>query len=57
VPARRGACRLDEARAAAADDQWGRPFMMDSTLTAETFGLKPEPINDALHRVAQHLRG
>lgn len=37
--------------------QFDRPFIVDSTAIAEEFGLKPEPIDDALNRVAQYIQG
>ncbi|HET6213241.1 MAG TPA: NAD-dependent epimerase/dehydratase family protein [Micromonosporaceae bacterium] len=36
--------------------QWDRPFVLDSSLTSDTFGLKPTPIDDALRTTAQALR-
>ena len=38
--------------------QWTRPFVLDSTLTEQTFGLTPTPIDTALAAIpkqkAQH---
>ena len=36
--------------------QFSRPFVMDSTAATETFGLEPEPIDDALRETAGLLR-
>jgi nucleoside-diphosphate-sugar epimerase len=36
--------------------QFDRPFIMDSRAATETFGLKPEPIDEALRETAQTLR-
>ncbi|WP_157756880.1 NAD-dependent epimerase [Plantactinospora sp. KBS50] len=36
--------------------QFTRPFVMDSTAATETFGLKPEPLDDALREAARLLR-
>jgi nucleoside-diphosphate-sugar epimerase len=36
--------------------QFDRPFIIDSSAAAETFGLKPEPIDEALRETAQLLR-
>ena len=36
--------------------QWDRPFIADSTAITQTFGLKPQPIDDALREAAQLLR-
>jgi nucleoside-diphosphate-sugar epimerase len=36
--------------------QFDRPFRMDSTAATETFGLKPEPIENALRQTAELLR-
>jgi nucleoside-diphosphate-sugar epimerase len=36
--------------------QFTRPFILDSTAATETFGLKPEPIDDALRETAASLR-
>jgi nucleoside-diphosphate-sugar epimerase len=33
--------------------QWDRPFIADSTAITQTFGLKPQPIDDALREAAQ----
>jgi nucleoside-diphosphate-sugar epimerase len=37
--------------------QWDRPFILDSSAATEAFGLKPEPIDDALRETARLLRG
>jgi len=37
--------------------QFDRPFILDSTLTTETFGLKPQPIDEALLEAAALVRG
>jgi nucleoside-diphosphate-sugar epimerase len=37
--------------------QFDRPFILDSTLTTETFGLKPQPIDEALREAAARVRG
>lgn len=36
--------------------QFDRPFILDSSAATATFGLKPEPIDDALHETARLLR-
>ncbi|MGA3539040.1 hypothetical protein ACK8GE_07065 [Micromonosporaceae bacterium DT194] len=36
--------------------QFTAPFVMDSTAATETFGLTPEPFDDALREAAQLLR-
>lgn len=36
--------------------QWDRPFVMDSTAATRVFGLKPEPLDDALRDAARLLR-
>jgi nucleoside-diphosphate-sugar epimerase len=36
--------------------QFDRPFILDSSATAKTFGLKPEPIDEALRETARLLR-
>jgi hypothetical protein len=36
--------------------QFDRPFILDSSATAKTFGLKPEPIDEALRESARLLR-
>jgi nucleoside-diphosphate-sugar epimerase len=36
--------------------QFDRPFVIDSSAAAETFGLKPEPIDEALRETARLLR-
>ena len=36
--------------------QFERPFVLDSTAATETFGLKPEPIDQALRETARLLR-
>ena len=36
--------------------QFARPFVLDSTAATETFGLKPEPIDEALRETAELLR-
>ena len=36
--------------------QWDRPFIADSTAITQTFGLKPQPIDDALREAAQLVR-
>jgi nucleoside-diphosphate-sugar epimerase len=37
--------------------QFARPFVLDSTAATETFGRKPEPIDDALRETVRLLRG
>ncbi|MFB9236078.1 NAD-dependent epimerase/dehydratase family protein [Plantactinospora siamensis] len=37
--------------------QFTRPFIMDSTAATETFGRKPQPLDDALREAADQLRG
>jgi nucleoside-diphosphate-sugar epimerase len=36
--------------------QFDRPFILDSSETAKTFGLQPEPMDEALRETAQLLR-
>jgi len=36
--------------------QFARPFVLDSTAATEAFGLKPEPIDEALRETAELLR-
>jgi hypothetical protein len=36
--------------------QFDRPFILDSSEATRTFGLKPEPIDEALRETAQLLR-
>lgn len=36
--------------------QFDRPFLIDSTAATETFGLKPEPVDEVLRQTAQLLR-
>lgn len=35
--------------------QFNRPFVVESTAIAEAFGLKPEPLADALSKVTQYI--
>jgi nucleoside-diphosphate-sugar epimerase len=37
--------------------QFVRPFVIDSSAATEAFGLKPEPIDDALRETVRLLRG
>ena len=36
--------------------QWQRPFVINSAATEDTFGLKPQPLDDALREAARLIQ-
>ena len=36
--------------------QWQRPFVINSGATEDTFGLKPQPLDDALREAARLIQ-